>query len=353
MSTLRVDNLEAIDGSKTVKVSEILDSTSTEISDIALPGGILRFGNTSGIPTVNISDDVDQRILLSKDVTNPNDLTVLQINRNANYEGGTAGYVGSALLVNTTVKTASKTKNYEWAGLFIMNNYAPDASTGTADSATPQQVSLYGQSNKYSTSATWAGCLEINDYNGVSANGAAIGLEVTVRSTGADTTTLSRVGMHISAHTPSTSDAAEWGTAYFATTDASKNVRFRHVLRAEGIVGDSVLYNVASTNQASAALIRDAGSLTMGIDLSSATYSSGAAIRVKNGNKISFDGQDTNYLMGSTSNGIICPGILTLKSSFQIISSPSTVLAGAAFSTTSDGFIIFELDGVQKKIPYF
>ncbi len=329
------------------------------VSSVATPGYGLKFGDTSGIPTIEVADNINQRVLLTKDVTNPNDFSVLQINRNANYEGGSSGFVGSALLVKTTARSDSTIANFEWAGLFILDNWVANntAGGGPGSGAVPQQVALYGQANKNSTSATWAGCLEINDYQGTSANGPAIGLEITVRSTGTDTTTPSRVGMHVAAHTPETSDAAEWGIGYYATSDAGKNVRFRDVFRVDGIVGNAVLLNNATTNQAASALIKDRGSLVTGIDLSGATYSSGVALRLKVAQRISLDENDTNQLY-SSSAGIIAKGRVNMTNSFAIPSSgnvtgTATAGGGASLPATVSGFISILIDGTTKKIPYY
>lgn len=329
------------------------------VSSTATPGYGLKFGDTSGIPTIKVADNINQRVLLTKDVTNPDDFSVLQINRNANYEGGSSGFVGSALLVKTTARSNSSTANFEWAGLFILDNWVADnpAGGGPGSGSTPQQVALYGQANKKSSSATWAGCLEINDDQGTSAKGPAIGLEITARSIGADTTIPSRVGMHVAAHTPEGSNAAEWGIGYYATSDTGKNVRFRDVFRVDGIVGNAVLVNNATTNQASSALIKDMGSLVTGIDLSGATYSSGVALRLKVAHKISLDENDTNQLYGSA-QGIVVRGRLNMTNSFAVPSSGNvtgTATAGgvAALPATVGGFITIFVDGVPKKIPFY
>jgi len=329
------------------------------MSSEARPGYGLKFGDTSGIPTINVRDATDQRILLSKDVTHPDDYSVLQINRTANYSGGTTGFVGSALRVQTDVSTPSSASTFEWAGLFILNNQVPATVSGSGPGAVPQQVALYGQANKNATSATWAGCFEINDnyYDGTVAKGQSVGIELTVRGVGADSSIMSRVGMHVAAHTPEGSTGAEWGAAYFATSDTTKNVRFRHGLRVEGLIGDSLIYNSAGTDQASAALIRDAGALTIGIDLSAATYGSGVAMRLKNSMRISFDGADTNQIYGSTS-GIITKGKLNMQNSFAIPASGNTSTAAtaggvASLPATVAGFVNFYVDGVVKKIPFY
>lgn len=330
------------------------------VSSTATPGYGLKFGDTSGIPTIEVADDTAQRVLFTKDVTHPDDLAVVQINRNANYSGGTVGFVGSALCVRTDIKTPSSVGTFEWAGLFIMNNKAPANTSGggPGSGAAPQQVALYGQANKDSTSATWASCMEINDNQGTSANGPAIGQEITVRAIGADTPTPSRVGTHVAAHTPdNNSIGMEWGIAFYATSDTAKDVRFRDVFRVDAIVGNAVLLSNATTNQVGAALIKDKGSLTAGIDLSGATYSSAVALRLKVAQRISLDENDTNQLY-SSSAGIIAKGRVNMTNSFAVPSSGNvtgTATAGgvASLPATVSGFISIMIDGVTKKIPFY
>lgn len=330
------------------------------VSSVATPGYGLKFGDTSGIPTIEVADDTAQRVLFTKDVTHPDDFAVMQINRNANYSGGTVGFVGSALRVQTDIKTPSSVGTFEWAGLFILNNKAPANTSGggPGNGAAPQQVAIYGQANKDSTSATWASCLEISDNQGTSANGQAIGQEITVRAIGADTPTPSRVGLHVAAHTQDNNlIGMEWGVAVYATSDTAKDVRFRDVFRVDAIVGNAVLLSNATTNQADSALIRDKGSLAIGIDLSGATYSSSVALRLKAAQRISLDENDTNQLYSSAS-GIISKGRLNMVNSFAVpssgnVTSTATAGSGASLPATVSGFISIMIDGVTKKIPFY
>lgn len=330
------------------------------VSSVATPGYGLKFGDTSGIPTITVADDTTQRVLLTKDVTHPDDFAVMQINRKANYSGGTVGFVGSALRVQTDIETPSSVGTFEWAGLFILNNKAPANTSGggPGNGAVPQQVALYGQANKNSSSATWASCLEISDNQGTSANGSAIGQEITVRAIGADTPTPSRVGIHVAAHTPDNNlIGMEWGIGFYVTSDTAKNVRFRDVFRVDAIVGNAVLLNNATTNQAGATLIKDKGSLTAGIDLSGATYSSAVALRLKVAQRISLDENDTNQLY-SSSAGIIAKGRLNMTNSFAVpssgnVTSAATAGGGASLPATVGGFISILIDGVTKKIPFY
>ena len=330
------------------------------VSSVATPGYGLKFGDTSGIPTIKVADDTTQRVFLTKDVTHPDDFAVMQINRNANYSGGTVGFVGSALRVQTDIKTPSSVGTFEWAGLFIMNNMAPANTSGggPGNGAVPQQVALYGQANKNSTSATWASCLEISDNQGTSANGQAIGQEITVRAIGADTSTPSRIGLHIAAHTPDNNlIGMEWGIAVYVSASTNQAIRFRDVFRVDSIVGNAVLLSNATTNQADAALIKDKGSLSVGIDLSGATYSSSVALRLKIAQRISLDENDTNQLYGSYA-GIIAKGRLNMTNSFAVpssgnVASTATEGGGASLPATVGGFITILIDGVPKKIPFY
>lgn len=319
-----------------------------------LPSGT-DVGNGKVIPTLNVYDDPDQRLYLHKVVTNPDDLSVLQISKDSSYTGGTAGFVSTALNVVSTVK-GDGGNTYEWAACFVMNNYMNSTQT-SGEASVPQQVGIYAQANKYGNSATWASCMEINDATNTSSTGAAIGQEITVKCIGSDATTPTRVGMHISATTnDDNAIGAEWGIAYLAGTNSDLNTRFRYVIKSTGIVGDSVLYNDATTNQVSAALIRDTGSLVLGIDLSKATYSSSAAIRLTLGQQIQLSSDGALNIRGNSA-GIVVTGMLNLVNSFALPSTntATTASAGTAGALPSQvkGYIIVKVDGVNVKIPMY
>lgn len=109
--------------------------------------------------------------------------TTFQIHRNANYIGGTPGYVNAAIWGDTT--TGPSTTSFEWAGLFTMNNY----------STFGQNVGAYFQGNRYATGPTWGATVEVVDKNGTNnPTSGAVAIEVDVSADGTDTNN-TRVGI--------------------------------------------------------------------------------------------------------------------------------------------------------------
>ena len=331
-------------------------SLISDVSSTIAPGKVPRFSDTSGIATLSVPDDPAKRILLEKTCSYPDDFTVLQVNRSANYTGGTVGFVGSAILAQTTVKPTAN-GSFEWTALFRMDNNAPKnpAGGGPGDGSSPQNVAVYGQALKRNTSSTWAGCLEIIDEQ-TPANGAAIGLEIACSADGADSATPQRIGSHITIadRLPGGQDV-EWGRAYWASA-TSAGARFRIGYDFTGIVGDAV-FNATATSYTNATLIKDRGQLASGIDLTQATYTTGRAIHLKTGHRIALDVNATQTLRG-TADGPAIEGRLNLTNSFAVpsagntTSSASAGTSGAAPSQVA-GYITILIDGATKKIPFY
>ena len=78
-----------------------LDATG---SDIVAPGNVAKFGDTTGIATLSIPDDKDQRLLVIKNATKASDYGTVQVLRRADYISGLPGHVGSALNVKTEAR---------------------------------------------------------------------------------------------------------------------------------------------------------------------------------------------------------------------------------------------------------
>lgn len=331
--------------------SLISDAKST-----VAPGNVAKFGDTSGIATLTVPDDPAKRLLLEKNCSNPDDFTVLQVNRSANYTGGTVGYVGTAILAQTTVNQSAN-GTFEWTALFKMDNNAPknSAGGGPGDGSSPQNVAVYGQALKRNTSSTWAGCLEIIDEQ-TPANGAAIGLEIACSADGADSATPQRIGSHITLadRLPGGQDV-EWGRAYWASA-SSAGTRFRIGYDFTGVVGDAV-FSATATSYTNATLIKDRGQLAAGIDLTQATYTTGRAIHLKTGHRIALDVDATQTLRGTT-DGPAIEGRLNLTNSFAVpsagntTSSASAGTSGAAPSQVA-GYITILIDGAVRKIPFY
>lgn len=351
MSKLRVDKLSPTDDSKEMEVSSLL--SGVDVGSGLEAEKLIKTTSTGGVPTIQIPSTNGQRLYINKNVTTVDDLTVLQVNRKVNVSGGKSGYVGSALVATTDV-TASGKGNYEWTALFVMNSNV-DSTDIVDGAASPQNVAIYGQAKKNGTAATWAGCLEIQDNANSVATGATIGLEVTAVSRGADTATPQRIALHAAIKTPKDNTiGTEWGVGLLVSTEGN-SVRVREAIRVIASVGDAVLYSKATTDQNTAALIKDEGALVRGIDLSGASYSTQQAIRLAAGQRIALDQAGTNSIYGDTSGtnftsrinvaaGIAFPGTLT----------STTANAGTkTLPSAPDGFVIISIDGVNKKMPYY
>lgn len=333
--------------------SIIYDAKST-----VAPGNVAKFGDTSGVATLSVPDAPTKRLLLNKTCSYPDDFTVLQVNRSANYTGGTVGHVGSALRAQTNVSPTAN-GSFEWTALFVMDNNAPNnpSGGGPGSGVSPQNVAMYGQAIKRNTSATWAGCLEIRDSQ-APANGAAIGLEITCVADGADSVIPQRIGSHVTLidGVPIGQDV-EWGRAYWAdAVSVPGGGRFRIGYDYTGGVGDAVFSATATTNT-NASLIKDKSTLAVGINLTQATYTTNRAIHLKMGQRIALNEDATQTLRGSAA-GPVFEGRLNLTGSFAVPSAGNTTSSAAAGTSGAApsqvaGYITILIDGVTKKIPFY
>ena len=257
---------------------DLKDKLEATGSEIVSPGNVAKFGDTTGIATLTVPDETQQRLLLRKEVTNPSDFATMQLLRQVDHGGGVAGYVGFGLNAKTEVRGSSLQS--EWTGFFGIDNYS------TASGTWPQHVAVYGQANKRSPTSTWAGCLEINDEYG---SGAAVGLEITARCNGVDhPSTPQRNGSHISImRGSSNTQDGEWGRGYWVTTGARS--QFRYGFAADGSCSDAVFKASVSAVASNTSLIRDTSTIPLGIDLSAASYSSNIALALKAGHAVSWE----------------------------------------------------------------
>lgn len=86
--------------------------------------------------------------------TTATDLASLSVSRVTTHSGGTPGFVNSA--VRGLCVAGVNVANFEWCGLFRMDNYA----------AAGENVGAYLQGNKYGAGATWAAVSEIYEKSG-------------------------------------------------------------------------------------------------------------------------------------------------------------------------------------------
>lgn len=114
----------------------------------------------------------------------------LYIRRNANFTGGTPGFVNSALYTFTEVRP--NVTSYEWGITSVIN---VEANAG-------DHVALYGLTRKYSgAGSVWGSTLEVIDESGADTIGSSfIGLEVNMKVNG-DNANNNRIGVDIISRT--------------------------------------------------------------------------------------------------------------------------------------------------------
>ena len=124
-----------------------------------------------------------QPVLLTKGVAvTATDAGDFKCYRDANYSGGTFGFVNPCLYSYTISRAG--TKSFEWSFLARNDNY------GAASDAA-QDVAAYFQGRKYGTGSTWADTVELIDY-GANPTAGSVTDEHDLQATGGDNN-LSRV----------------------------------------------------------------------------------------------------------------------------------------------------------------
>lgn len=192
-----------------------------------------------------------------------NDFATKYIRRNASHTGGTAGFVSSALKVDTYVGVGCT--NYEWA------------ITGRVDSAATggQNVGVYGQGVKRGTGPLWGMVAEAIDATEVNnpTNG-LVGIEVDCRANGTDSLN-NRIGVDIVVNRQNGGGAAN-------------QVGYGIRIQNGGDAGSSVKAGVSINCSA-----------TVGFDTSAATISQ-AAFKLAANQNIAFDAAAINQFGNDT-----------------------------------------------------
>ena len=271
----------------------------TAVSLVTITGG----GGTGAVTSFNTRQgDV---VLTGLDVTNalapqPNSISSiggatssnLSWARNANYTGGTPGYVNSVIYTRTTA--GINTTSFEWGITGVVDNY----------SNAGENVGIYGQGNKYSvTGPTWGMVAEASDKTGnavTSTSGGLIGLEVDVFANGDDAFER-RIGIDVVAGTVGSGTK---GIAYDGVRVGAQNGNntlgaFKYALNVTSADNAGLLLQNAGTNG-----ILSKGSHTIGIDLSQATHSN-SALKIKSGDKIALDTAGQFTFRYNPSNGFL------------------------------------------------
>jgi len=293
--------------------------------------------------------------LIWQTTTTGADVPTYQFARNTTHSGGTPGVVTNALNVSTTV--GAGVTNFEWAFLAQMDNSA------TAG----ENVAVYAQALKRAQGPTWAGCFEIQDkHTADPAAGGALGIELACSANGGDTA-FQRIGLHIAmGKNNAGGTTCEWGTGVYAGAGADS--RYARVFYNDGPTRLGVFYNAADSSNgalAGVATFLDTGKSTYGVDLSAATYS-GVAMRMAAGQGIAFDTTGSparirkagSNLAFENVPALFSGGRVQMNTGFGMPASGNTAATASAGTSGAlpaqvAGYLIFQLDGNNFKIPYY
>lgn len=211
------------------------------------------------------------------------------IRRNADYEGGTPGFVSSALLVKTEVGV--DVTDFEWGLLSVLNNHA------TAG----ENVGFYSQANKYSSGPTWGACIEARNKTNAPDVGGLVGLELDIMANGADPS--SRVGIDIVVgRDNNTGERCEvsYGIRFSAlNNDPTNEGFFRNGILFQGEMTTAI--NVTTTGTWG---VKIAGTTQVGLELSTASHPT-AAIRIKENDVISLAADGKPQMKFNSTSGNI------------------------------------------------
>ena len=147
--------------------------------------------NSTGTSPISLIGHVEQafnnRRLMAKTTTTPNEFTEFQINKTFNYSGGTPGFVSSIQNVNGSV--SKNVTDFVWGIVSVLNN--------SADAG--ENVAIYGQGNRVANiGPVWGGVFEARDLTNTDGTGKSgtVGIEVDVFANGADVNN-NRVGIDV------------------------------------------------------------------------------------------------------------------------------------------------------------
>ena len=212
------------------------------------------------------------------------DYSVVDIQRNAYYDGGTAGYVNNCLKVSTSA--TGNQSAFEWALTAVVSN---------SSSGSGENVGIYGQglAQIANASPTWAGCFECKD-NSNSANPtrARIGLEVDNFGNGGDAYS-SRIGIDLVIGRSNASGAqhvVSHGIRLGAQGNSDANGYF--------------ISGITMNNQYGRCMDIKPSGATVGIDFSNGSFSS-SAIRLAANQHIALDATSAHKLQWSSTGGCL------------------------------------------------
>jgi hypothetical protein len=277
--------------------------------------------DAAGVNPISLLGHVEQafenRKLVSKTTSTPNEYAELQLNKIFNYSGGTAGNVCSTQVVNTSV--SSGVTNFVWGITSILNNSANGG----------QNVAIYGQGNRIANiGPVWGGVFEARDKtntDGTGKNG-TVGIEVDVFANGSDPLG-NRIGVDVVS-----GKGVDAGTTCRATTGVRVGAVYNDISSGTWDIG---FYSTAAVSQdflaqsSSFSAFQATGTNTYGVvlngthqigfDTSTANITS-KAIRIAAGQQIALDATGTITMeYSSTSNAILFKNNGVIKNTFSMV----------------------------------
>jgi len=228
---------------------------------------------------------------VTKDFSPPADslTSSIKFTRDANYNGGQHGWVNSMIYSVTTA--GPNTESFEWGITSVMNNHGNG-----------ENVGIYGQGNSYKPSCTtWGGVMEARDMVGDPITGRLVGLEVDLFSNGNNGDNKIILDLVLGKHTQDSPNTplAYAGIRLAPQAGVDTNGKFSYGILMEGEMATAISLQGKGTFG-----YRDQGTYAVGIDLSQGTHSA-AAMRIKAGEKLSFDQYDDVYMLFNPVNGYI------------------------------------------------
>ena len=205
--------------------------------------------------------------------------------RSAPY-GGVFGTVNAATVTYTHVEYGAAA--FEWNAVFILES----------ESGVGEHCAAYAQAVSHRGGQTWGMCIEARDGSGGNFYGALVGAEVNLGVCSPDPKAY-RTALHVAlnqAGQPWT-EGVEAGYGVRITAKHEENRRWRTGLLVTDVLHDAVSVcgptNIGpSTDRA----FKASGRFKVGLDTSGASFDGGTAIRLGNGQQISFEGTDTAKL---------------------------------------------------------
>jgi hypothetical protein len=277
--------------------------------------------NSTGTSPISLIGHVEQafnnRRLMAKTTTTPNEFTEFQINKTFNYTGGTPGFVSSVQNVRTSV--SKNVTDFVWGIVSVLNN--------SADAG--ENVAIYGQGNRVANiGPVWGGVFEAKDLTNTDGTGKSgtVGIEVDVFANGADVNN-NRVGIDVvvgKGVSGGTTCQARAGVRVapqnLSTSNGTWNFGFQALgCLAADFLAQSASYAAFQGNGVNTFGILLNGTHAVGFDTTTATITN-KAIRIAAGQQIAFTaGGAITMEYDTASNSILFKNAGVTKHTFSML----------------------------------